>query len=159
MISKIESSGQLCPHYLWTRVVEWWLETYICVWNPSEHSWMRRCEVAPNWVNWFPWIAPNRTPTQMRRLYPHNPLIWYLIGYLKTGKVNRKREKRALEQSPHVDSLRWCLCHQNKDCLIHFWAWFIIDLILWNKGSNPSIFSRGYFLEGYKDVPSLDQWR
>ena len=22
---------------------------------------MRRCEVAPNWFNWFRWIAPNRT--------------------------------------------------------------------------------------------------
>ena len=141
MISKIESSGQLCTHYLWTRVVEWWLETYIWVWNPSEHNWMRRCEVAPNWVNWFRWMAPNRTPTQMRRLYPHNPRMWYLMGYLKTGKVDGCREKRAWEQSPHVDSFRWCRCHQNKDShtlssLVHSRFNFM------DKGSNPSIFER-----------------
>ena len=28
---------------------------------------VRKCEVAANWVNWFRWIAPNRTLTQMRR--------------------------------------------------------------------------------------------
>ena len=158
MISKIESSCQLFPHYLWTRVVEWWFETYIWVWNPSEQNLMRRCEVAPNWVNWFRWIAPNRTPTQMRRLYPDNPRMWYLKGYLKTCKVYGSREKRAWEQGPHVDSFRSCWCHQNKDCLIDFWAWFILDLILWNKGSNPSIFER-HLLEEYKDVPRLDLWR
>ena len=142
MMSKLESSGQLCAHYRWTRVGEWWLETYIWVWNPSEHNWIRRYEVAPNWVNWFRWIAPNLTPTQMRRLYPHNPRMWYLMGYLKIGKVDGGREKWAWEQTPHVDSFWWCWCHRNKDSLKHFWDWIILDLILWNKGSNPRIIER-----------------
>ena len=141
MISKIESSGQLCPHYLWTRVVEWWLETYISVWNPSENNWMRRGEVAPNWVKWFRWIAPNRIPTQMRRLYPHNPRMGYLMGYLKTGKVDGSREKRAWEQG-HMWTRSGHVGATKTRTLIHFRAWFILDLILWNKGSNPNILER-----------------
>ena len=37
-----------------------------------------------------------------------------LNGYLKTSKVNRSKEKRVWEQSPHVDLLRWCRFHRNK---------------------------------------------
>ena len=158
MILKIESSGKLCSHYLRTRVVEWLLETYIWVWKPSEHYWMRGWDVAPNWVNWFRWIAPNRTLTLMRRLYPHNPRMWYLMGYLKIGEVDGGREKWAWEQTPHVDSFWWCWCHRNKDSqthssLVHS-RFYLCGILVPTQA-----FSRGYMLEGYTNVPSFDQWR